>query len=709
MVTKDAQRPRARWLRRALRWIALAGVVAILIAAGGRWFVGHQTYACLRCHGPDDGHLREHAHRGMNCGACHDTSLPRVARVYALRVLPGRHEDKDHAPPNRRHCRDCHSSSAEGLRPLAETRGHQVHVLGKPNLECTECHGGGMRVVRPDPGACTRCHSKLKVFSPGMAGISCTSCHDFLASTTAGRTAPPTDCQRCHADPKHPRPARPGAITQAASPVTQEMVHGNVAACALCHNPHRASAEERSSGENCSRCHAKLNRQRMEEGDPNHPRCSTCHKPHDQRVALVRVCDRCHEQKPPKATARPTLSSRHERCTTCHRFHRLKSEQVECASCHQKQRDVLASWSPKSHAACTSCHAPHQEKSPADACLGCHQDHSGHRHNGCTTCHDPHGNRGAAKSCASCHKSPEFVTLVSASPHKGGCANCHTTHQMGRTSERCARCHAKQASLVSSAPASRHQTCSSCHKPHTFAASTAACTSCHQQKAGGAHGNDCRKCHTAHGNPVADINACSGCHRDVPRGGGKHQTCTSCHSAHQPAASARCERCHAGNAAGVAAWPAAAHKTCASCHLTHQPTTPKSCPTCHARQASQLSPSRHQCRSCHSVHQAPTSGWSQCANCHRAEQASLASAPGPTHSQCKNCHTQAHAVVAGSCRSCHAQLPGAHADRGHRRCADCHGQHATGMPKRETCLKCHQKQVNHQPNATRCSVCHLFQ
>lgn len=700
--------------RRAL-WRAFIGVAAAVLVittaiVGSRWKRVRQTQTCLGCHSPESIHLTEHSHPRLDCVACHDPRPVRVLAQSALSLLPGQRKVAGHAPDERRRCRQCHASVVQGLRAITETRGHRVHVGGKPQLDCSACHRGGVHVTKTDHLACARCHSKLAVLHPESSRIPCTSCHDFLAMTTGPNREPSTDCRRCHAE--HPGTGRTGQVTLAAAAIGVDRVHGNVPECGLCHNPHRAGVAQQAAARNCARCHAKVVRLQATERDQAHPSCSTCHLPHDRRQVLEQeICLRCHQQSLPgkDGKGRPMLANRHARCASCHVPHRLRTGTVPCADCHASQRDRLAALPNQGHADCQTCHSPHRDVSPAAGCTSCHAGHQDRAHPNCTACHDPHAGKAGVRACSSCHRGAELLPLADSEPHGGTCTKCHATHQVAGASQRCGQCHAKQAKSVLTASGARHRNCNSCHAPHRFGAAPTLCLSCHQQVGGTAHGTDCQRCHSSHGKATAEATTCASCHRDVPQIRGAHQRCTSCHSAHKPASAARCDRCHAPQVAGVRAWPQAEHQRCSTCHLPHQPASPKPCAACHRREQAQFASSRHRsCTSCHPPHRPPTVWWTQCSRCHPAQAASAQAAPGPKHAQCKNCH-QPHRGLDTTCRSCHEKLPGAHATRGHHRCADCHGQHRTDVPTRGHCLRCHPQQVDHHPTAPRCSVCHLFQ
>lgn len=698
----------------------IAGVVVLmsLSAWGGlqthRYFT-RDTDSCVSCHNESSAHLRASSHLSLECASCHEVKFTETFGQYLTAKVKGPKAYVEHARPELGRCAECHLGGAVGVQPIAATQGHKVHVLGKPHLECRECHGGTTHVESPDPEACGRCHKDVVVRDEAMAGVSCLSCHNFLARSTPERTGAATDCQRCHggskADDRSPR----FAATVKASIIDADSIHGAVNACRLCHNPHAADPTERVTGRDCSRCHARISQELVAADDPGHPDCGMCHEVHGPRPNLADICTDCHSNRSVEAEPR-ALSSKHQACQQCHSAHRFAPERERCSECHQKEQQLVTTWGKDpakdakrtAHKDCFDCHQGHGQKPAAAACAGCHPAAAGHGHASCTTCHQPHRDKSATQACATCHQGEEKVVRAAGRPeaHRQ-CSSCHAQHAPASTAVRCRSCHEPESTLVRTASVAAHQRCSSCHDAHEFRRSLGACAACHQPASLGVHRQTCSQCHQVHGPPGGDQVDCQSCHAQIKTAAGKHSQCRSCHSPHQSKqGEPACTACHASQKNGTLAWKASEHQACASCHPTHQPLEVKTCAACHASEAQGVSQSKHRCGSCHDPHRAPLKWWSTCSGCHQ-DKTAVTSRLGPTHSQCRSCH-EPHAVKKPACQTCHTERPGAHATKGHQQCTSCHQTHALGTPTRGQCLGCHRDMTDHFPNAQLCSACHPF-
>jgi hypothetical protein len=705
------------WLRRASprrRWFAIALLAALTAAAVAsartyRYFTHDQAF-CVSCHHDSRMHLRESSHASLPCASCHHVTFKSSAAQYLVSKFEGGQATVPHAAADRTRCEACHLRNPQGVLPIAQTVGHKVHVLGKPRLMCTECHGGTRHIESPNPGACARCHQDVRVRDPAMANVPCVACHSFLARATTGAPEVVNDCERCHGgEGKSGAPTRFGEKLPA-NVVGPDSVHGNVNACRLCHNPHSADPAKQLSGKDCGRCHARIARERELGGDPAHETCETCHAVHGPRPDLDNGCARCHAGQAP-SERKVTLADHHQpkaQCTSCHLPHQFGASREACSSCHKPEADLIAVSKATGHFNCVACHKGHAEQRPTAACVGCHAPEQGHGHKECTTCHEPHRDRSATKTCLSCHTRESQVLL-----HSGGakgharCEACHQPHAPRAALGACASCHQPQAAAAQNAPVPQHQRCSSCHEEHAFTGTVAVCKNCHKADLLGAHSQDCSKCHSVHGPPGGAQVDCTSCHADIPRSTGKHDACRSCHSPHQATkGEPACAACHPSQAAAAAAWKPAEHQACANCHTEHQPEKKKSCDQCHATEAQAVAQTKHRCASCHDPHRSPVAWWTTCRNCHQGQAAGV-SGRGPTHSTCSSCH-EAHAAKRPDCRSCHGKLAGMHAGRGHTQCSRCHDTHAVRKLSRADCTACHTDRVAHFPKANQCSSCHLF-
>jgi ribosomal protein S14 len=706
------------WLRGRPRWHKVLGIVlftmvtAVAVAAVKtyQYFTQDREF-CVSCHHDSRMHLAESSHASLPCTSCHTVTFRSSAGQYLATKFGGAKASVPHAEPDRSRCEACHLRNPQGVLPIAQTVGHRVHVLGKPRLMCTECHGGARHIESPNPDACLRCHQDMRVRDPLMANVPCVACHSFLAPATLGQPEVVNDCGRCHGSNRRPSFRTRFAEKLPASIIGPDDVHGDVTACRLCHDPHSKDPAKRLSGRDCGRCHARIARERELGGEPGHDTCETCHAVHGRRPDLENVCARCHSDKVPSGR-KATLADQHQPktpCTGCHPAHEFSASRDACADCHTPEADLIGASKVGAHINCLACHKGHTKRRPAAACGSCHSANLGHGHKDCTTCHDPHRDRSATKACVTCHTQQRKALLESrASKGHARCNSCHAPHAPAAALSACRSCHKPEAAAAARAPVALHRRCSSCHRQHGFASSINVCRNCHQPDTLGPHVQTCSKCHSVHGPPGGAQVDCTSCHTKVPRSTGKHQACRSCHSPHQSKkGEPACAACHQGAATAVAAWKPAEHRSCGNCHTEHQPERTKSCDPCHAAQALAIKASKHEgCSFCHDPHRTPVNWWTACRNCH-ARQAAGGSRRGPTHSNCSSCHDP-HTAKSPGCRSCHGKLPGLHRVLGHTQCGRCHDTHGVRELTRSDCTACHMGRVEHFPKAKQCSSCHLF-
>ncbi len=704
--------PRARLL------VVAIGLPVLLLLVGGGWGIHHHVQAdpqfCFgSCHAEtaEAGMPLPGGHQGMSCNRCHDLRFWQSARQWWVGKTQGKDAYRPHAQVTGKQCGACHTSGQGSSLQVAGTVGHDAHA--KHDVNCAACHGSKTHDLSPKPASCKTCHPEVKVYDKGMENLPCLSCHNFLAKDSKLAKAPSTECRGCHGGKPTPQRSRRFALIVPGRDVSTEMIHGNIFACSLCHQPHKEKRADRLPGLDCARCHSRAPQSAASIPIPAHSACGSCHRVHSLRSELANACARCH------ALARPdqlegTTAGKHPGCGTCHVAHEFKASRADCPRCHQDQSPLANVPRMKAHTECGNCHAPHQAGAAKNACVTCHADKKAHGHPSCVTCHDPHRDKSATKKCASCHGAESAAILATKGGHAaGGCLTCHSPHNATGASQRCAGCHADQASKVATAGVAPHTNCASCHKPHEFSAAsaTSACVSCHKIDTSGAHKGPCHDCHRPHGPPRIGTDACVKCHPSVPRvKSGKHSECRSCHKPHQPASGGalQCANCHAAQQAAARSWPAAPHQACPGCHQQHNPSQKTPCAQCHAEQAASMGTGKHQCSSCHNPHQPPGNWWSSCSKCHAAQTAAVRGR-GATHSNCQACH-KPHKFSKPTCQTCHNAMGnlGMHGRKGHSNCLSCHDSHGKSSITRATCLACHKDKTNHNPSATTCTSCHLF-
>lgn len=708
---------RRRWTRLA-RVLLLVGVLVTIAAAAGiqpaRRYFGESSASCNSCHAPSQAEVHTTVHAKLDCASCHENRFGQNLERWALSLVSSR--SVEHGRVDRTACKTCHAAGKVEPWRLARTQGHVAHVLeAEKPLECSACHELSQHRVTVKTDACSQCHTEIALFDhraeemPGGQATSCLSCHSYLARTDVGKKTLVTECRHCHGGTPS-SPASELALTLPAKVVAPGQIHGNLATCSSCHNPHEEEPAARNVGAECTRCHDKVEEEHHAQKLPEKFDCSSCHQVHGPRVELAASCRNCHEQASEPVT---TVAREHERCTTCHAAHSFVAPEQVCTTCHEPVVTQLASWNAEKHADCRNCHLPHSATPESARCADCHGNQN-HGHPSCTSCHAPHENAKTVAECASCHQAERTAVATSTAGHrKNGCETCHQPHAAGAELGSCKTCHSNQQKLVTTAKIPAHQRCSSCHESHAFSASDQACATCHTLPASGPHSGACKNCHEAHGAPLGRAAECRNCHEQVPQATGAHATCESCHAgAHAPTANVlpQCSGCHTQQATAVSSWSAPKHRDCGTCHEAHQATKPTACASCHGAETQQVKATGHRCASCHDTHQAKTDAqlWSGCGTCHAGTAASVKTASGPTHSACQSCHAP-HTAAAPTCQSCHQAPRGLHTIPKHERCSSCHKTHAPSQITRATCLSCHSQQVNHFPEASRCASCHLFQ
>ncbi len=688
-----------------VRRVVLVVVLVLLAALGGgatgrlhRYVMGDRAF-CLSCHAQVVRDIGSRGHAKLSCVTCHRSTFTTDLR---LLLLAGKSKSRPHGQVDLGRCKTCHFDQNKESK-TARSIGHQNHVTALTHLTCDKCHVLKKHAAPINRLSCKGCHTKVAIHEHGMTEIACLSCHQFIKEGRAGDPGA-TGCPTCHGG-KPPPPGQPFAPTKT-KPITVDVVHGNVNACRLCHEPHRPDPAYRRHGNDCASCHRKVVDQHIEANIPTHKNCAECHAVHGPRPKTPDLCVRCHAAQIPKPFDLK-LAARHQGCAGCHEAHTFRPKASRCIECHAPIQATLATWKSEPHANCLNCHSGHSGNAAATACPTCHVAQRGHGHEKCTTCHEPHKDKSQAKVCANCHQ-PVFEAIAEAkAPQHRVCASCHATHAAPLAAMRCGGCHGKQGDLVARAPPAAHKSCKSCHLPHQFAANNKVCRNCHRPSDLGAHRDGCANCHERHGPPGRPRLVCNNCHNAIGAGRASHAECGSCHSVHrQPRGGPACVSCHRDKVGAVNIWKPAPHQKCDSCHQRHSNKVPKACAECHTNEASQPLAKGHQCLGCHNPHSTPVLNSGLCANCHKPQAASVSGASA-IHANCIKCH-QPHSSTRPSCQGCHQTVQGSHATNGHQQCLACHASHAVKVTGRTKCLSCHQDMQAHFPSAAQCTSCHLF-
>ena len=448
---------RRRWWAMLLLGLLAAGAVGTGCAY--RYVHASATF-CVSCHGKTSEQVHAGGHRTVACNQCHEAKFVQGVRQYLLSLYGSKGDKTEHGAVKVGGCKDCHLSNPVSRMQIGDTLGHQKHALGGPRVECVTCHGSSAHDPKPSEEACASCHKDIIVEEPGMAKIQCLCCHNFLARTSVGTSPVANDCQRCHGGKTAADRSDRFAETLPARPISDDMVHGTLTSCRLCHNPHQKDPDKRVKGKDCRRCHSAVGQEADSIANAKHADCEQCHGVHSRRSEAATGCKRCHEQP----TQGPlTAASKHEQCTACHQPHKFRTDGSRCASCHEETATKLAALPNGTHADCLGCHTPHRQGPTANSCVGCHKPMSGSGHPSCLTCHKQHEGKEAAPGCPTCHGNESEQLRDSRTDHRAGCTACHAQHAVGGASAHCSRCHTAESALVSKVGNPAHERCGSCH------------------------------------------------------------------------------------------------------------------------------------------------------------------------------------------------------------------------------------------------------
>jgi nitrate/TMAO reductase-like tetraheme cytochrome c subunit len=421
---------------------------------------------------------------------------------------------------------------------------------------------------------------------------------------------------------------------------------------------------------------------------------SNCHKASETGIVLGRMgaqtvlhCTSCHA-----FTADvPALATRDSARGT------LVPGKPECLGCHEMQK-VLADFDEAKDphgGKCGTCHHPHVQKTPAAAVTscataGCHANwrdepfHVGANHKKvgaqCLTCHMPHRATADASACEGCHLSvrargklrPPLPFDTTRALRRVGTPTApqppEATYPESRHSVMTGSVSGGGPGPESSDDAMVFERDEATPEPDSAGVRLSrpppakadsfpharhvkfACLECHETG-------------TGHGRLTFE----------APRG------CAICH--HQAPTAARCASCHRPEK-----YAAAKHATVTVTVPGHQP---------NPRPVDFL----------HSLHATRT-----CVECHTTP---VTLAPSPTKAQCKDCHSEHHAL-GGNCSACHtiAEPKAEHRtlEAAHQRCDACHTATTIAelTPTRNFCSACHAAKAKGHYDQKECSVCHFL-
>jgi hypothetical protein len=329
------------------------------------------------------------------------------------------------------------------------------------------------------------------------------------------------------------------------------------------------------------------------------------------------------------------------RCNACHEAFDRSAQSELCASCH---RSVAAD-----RAAHTGFHG-RDSRAASQACRSCHTDHEGRgadivglerRSFNHTVTDYPLRGAHVRVACASCH--------VAGRRHRDAptaCVDCHRADEphRGRLGVRCSSCHNEDA----------WRSVRFDHSETRFPLS-------------GAH----------------LATRCTACHANE-RYDGTPTTCVSCHredDAHRGGLGADCSACHT-----PAGWRSARFNHARTGFPLRGRHAAIECRTCHARPAGQVRLA------------------SDCASCHRDDDARAHQ--GRNGAACQECHSESEwrTTTFDHARATRFPLRGAHARAA---CASCHVRPAREVRLDVACASCHRDDDAHAgQEGAQCGDCH---
>jgi formate dehydrogenase gamma subunit len=365
--------------------------------------------------------------------------------------------------------------------------------------ECLACHGqAGMK---SDAGKSISI-DPAKHAASAHAILGCKDCHTAIKDFPHPAKVAKVQCATCHADEAKSFPASAHSIL-------------GESACASCHGSvHELTTAEKLMPGKCEECHAQevsdlassIHGQAAKNGDPDAPKCVSCHGPihavkasseADSPVArknMADTCAKCHSDAgflsrheiPVAHPADSYKQSVHGRAVA------LGKDAATCSSCHGTHdiypatdaRSRVNHW--KVPATCGQCHkeiarefneSVHGEAvkdgvRDAPVCIDCHGEH---------LIMDPknpgsplNAENVSSQTCGRCHGDPRLalrydlpvdrLTSYAESYHglalkegkvtAANCASCHGVHDILRSSD--------PRSTVNSA--NLRKTCGQCHK-----------------------------------------------------------------------------------------------------------------------------------------------------------------------------------------------------------------------------------------------------
>ncbi len=256
------------------RQILLSVLVLVVIGFGfGSYrfydYVENDPSFCGSCHimGTAWKTWSESSHKNINCHVCHRQGIEERAKVVWSWATSNIEKVPPHTHLDRTVCESCHLNDKVKWPQISKTAGHEIHAI-RANLQCLACHLPSLHAFKPKSEDCVKCHNQARTNIGGMAGLHCTTCHQFLVSTAAGLEPKRELCLNCHKGMQFK-----GETFPASAPMQFE--------CATCHKPHTKPILNFSD---CLGCHPQIAEDRKHFERKALTKCVTCHRPHSWKV-----------------------------------------------------------------------------------------------------------------------------------------------------------------------------------------------------------------------------------------------------------------------------------------------------------------------------------------------------------------------------------------------------------------------------------------
>ena len=489
--------------------------------------------------------------------------------------------------------------------------------------------------------------------------------------------------------------------------------------------------------------------------------CDQCHQRFD-KAAQTRLCLGCHKDVAADVRKRTRLHGRLDdrTCRVCHTEHKGRRAVIAPLDTKKFDHDQADFKLLGAHrdAKCETCHKPRKKYREAPGqCNDCHakddaeKGHKGHLGKSCENCHDEQrwttarfdhektkfsllGGRHADVKCAKCHVDKTFQNTPQT------CNGCHRKDDRdrghrGRYGVKCESCHNDRGwkEIVFNHDADTRYVLKGKHRP-------VACAACHVLENGGTIYQD--KLSTQ----------CLACHRkdDEDKGhrGELGEKCESCHDERGWSSSSfdhdkskfplrdkhrgvKCEGCHKGGVAGVAAM-IRVERTCIACHRGddqkkgHRGELGEKCENCHNERGWKNSNfdhdrskfpllDKHRSVKCEACHVGGVSGAGAsirvertCFACHGADDDKKGH-KGRYGEKCEACHSPKGWKTIGFDHDRDTRYP---LKGGHQRakCDACHRPETGAIYNsglETACVACHRKDDKHEGQlGAKCEDCH---